>query len=354
LTDAARAFLAKLPGWEEVDQWIREERDSYSQQEDETAQTFMVNVQHEVAYAEAIWVGDYQRALEQARACADRLGVDAHGEYRAWWYYLAGSASALCAAAEESPHLRTAAGDLFARACAAAPTATWFREVTRFIGYGDTDETIDDPLLISASEAIERRIQQAGVVGAAFENEVQDVSDKLNSSEATTFEQGLELLGLWLGIIAIRPRGRGVPDGVWSFGEAAAVAFEAKSNEQPEGPISLSTAREARGHINWIKSNVPGFDLGSISTVVVSDRTTVSGAAVPNAEGLSVVSLAFIRELGTKVLSTIRALRVQASAPSDPAFRRVIADRLVAERLDPVSIRAALLGNPLGDFPIGD
>ena len=95
LVNTARAFLQKTPGWEQVDQWIRDERDSYPQLEDKVAQTLMANVVDEIDYADAMWVGDYQRALEKARSCADRLSGPDLADYRAWWYYLAGSAAAL-------------------------------------------------------------------------------------------------------------------------------------------------------------------------------------------------------------------------------------------------------------------
>ena len=115
--EVARAFLKKTPGWEEVDQWIREERDSYPQLKDNVAQTLMANVQDEIEYADAMWVGDYQGALQKARSCADRLGGNDLSDYRAWWYYLAGSAAALSVTRDNSVHLRDASRELFGRAC---------------------------------------------------------------------------------------------------------------------------------------------------------------------------------------------------------------------------------------------
>ena len=142
-----------------------------------------------------------------------------------------------------------------------------------------------------------------------------------------------------------------MPDGVWSFAGDAVVALEAKSNEQPTGQISLSTAREAQGHINWVKSKLQVPETTPISTVVISDRLAVAEEARPNTEALYVVGLPFIRELGPKVISTIRGLRAQASEGSNEDFRRVIAERLKAEKLDPKSILSELLRSPLSEFP---
>ena len=351
-TTKARAFLHKEPGWEGVDEWIQGERDNCQRLPDIVEQTLMSNVPDEMDYTYAMWMGDYQGALEKAQACAARLRGDALADYRAWWYYLAGSAAALSSVKDHAPHLAQTSTELFSRACKAAPGSTWFREVVRFIGSESDFPPIEDPLLLIVAEAIERRIQQVGVAGVGFEKEAEDVIKSLESGDSTPFEQGLEKLGYWLGVDAMRPLGQGVPDGVWSFGEERVVTFEAKSNEQPTGGISLSTARQAQGHVNWVTGNTQQTDSTPISAVVISDRQQVAHAALPNAEGLYVVTLKSIRELGRRTLSTLRALKAQASETGNEDFRQAIAERLKNERLDPKNIQAELLGNPLRDLPV--
>ena len=351
-TTTARAFLRKEPGWEEVDEWIREERDNCQRLPDVVEQTLMSNVPDEIDYDHAMWVGDYKRALEKAQACADRLSGNALADYRAWWYYLAGSAAALSMTRDHAPHLAKASTDLFSRACDAAPRSTWFREVVRLVDSEIDSPPIEDPLLLTVAETIEKRIQMIGVAGVGFEKEATVVARFLESADATSFEQGLEKLGYWLGVDASRPSGQGVPDGIWSFGEEQVVAFEAKSNEQPTGPISLNTAREAQGHVNWVISNRHLTGSTPVSTVVISDRERVAREALPNAVGLFVASLTSIRELGRRILSTVRSLRAQASETGNEDFRQVIAERLKSEGLDPQNIQAELLGNRLSDFPV--
>ena len=176
--------------------------------------------------------------------------------------------------------------------------------------------------------------------------------EQLDGDDASPFEQGLERLGLWLGVDSVRPKGTGVPDGVWLFADETAVAFEVKSNEQSMGPISLSTAREAQGHNKWVESNIGVSDSTPISTVVISNRGTVASEALPSSEELFVVSLTTIRELGRRVVSSVRALRAEVSETNNESFRRVIAQRLKDEELDPRSIQAAFQLNPLKDFPV--
>ena len=350
----ALAHLRREPGWEKADEWIREQRDSYPQVEDEVAQTLMTNVQDEIDYARAMWVSDYQSALEKARICGDRLGGNALADYRAWWYYLTGSAAALSITADNSTHLADLVRDMFSRACSASPTATWFREASRLAEIEVDEEPLDDTLLLACAEAIDTKIHDVGVVGAEFEKQAHEMIELLDKSEATPFEQGLEQLGLWLGLDAKRPKGSGVPDGVWPFAEETSVAFEAKSDEQPNNSISLSTTREARGHMMWIRDRLSIPDSTSVSTVILSDRTSISSDAQPQAESLYVVDLNFIRDLGRRVVSTIRSLRSEVSEISNEQIRGIIAQRLLDEDLDPRSILVALHRNALSDFPVGN
>ena len=351
---AARAHLKREEGWEEVDEWIREERDSYPLLEDKVAKTLMENVKDEIDYAKAIWVGNHQLALERAKACADRLKHKDHSDYRAWWYYLAGSTVEHMLAINNSAHLSETAQELFARACSAAPTSTWFRETATRVANRSSDQFDDDPLLLLAAERIERRIHHIGVAGAGFDREAKTMIDQLDSIDAKTFEQGLERLGAWLGVEALRPTDKGVPDGVWVFADETVVTFEAKSMEHQERPISLNTARQARGHIKWVEHELQVPDATAIPAVIITDRTTVAKEALPSTQGLYVVDLPTIREFGRRIIALIRSIRAQASESDGEDFRRFIAESLNEKELDPSRILAMLQCNPLSEFLVVD
>ena len=320
--------------------------------EDKVAKTLMDNVKDEIDYAKALWVGNYQLALEKAKACADRLNDKDHSDYRAWWYYLAGSTVEHMRTIDGSAHLPETSRELFARACSAAPTSTWFFETATRVANTRSDQLDDDPLVLFAAEKIERIIHQIGVAGAGFDLEAKTMIDHLDSVDAKTFEQGLERLGTWLGVDALRPTGTGEPDGVWSFADETVVAFEAKSEERPGHPISLNTARQARGHIKWVEQELRTPDTTAVTTVVVTDRTTLAKDALPSTQRLYVVDLTTTRELGRRVIAIARSLRAQASETSGEDFRRVIADRLKQEKLDPKSVLEILKGNPLEGLPV--
>ena len=162
---SARAHLQKQQGWEQADEWIREARDSYPLLEDKVAKTLMENVEDEIDYATALWVGNYQLALEKAKACADRLKHKDHSDYRAWWYYLAGSSVEHMRTIDSSAHLPGTARELFARARSAAPTSTWFIATASRVANAISDQLDDDPLLLFAAERIEGRIHHFGVAG---------------------------------------------------------------------------------------------------------------------------------------------------------------------------------------------
>ena len=81
------------------------------------------------------------------------------------------------------------------RACNAAPRTTWFREVVRFVDFEIDYLPIEDPLLLTVAETIEKRIQQVGIAGAGFEKEAHDVIELLQNADATPFEKGLKATG---------------------------------------------------------------------------------------------------------------------------------------------------------------
>ncbi len=349
---AARSFLRKEPGWETVDQWIRGERDSYERKTDEVSQILLANVPDEIDYATCMWVGNYRGALKHARACTDRLGGDALANYRAWWYYLAGSAAMLSARVDKSPHLQDVARELFNRACSASSKSTWYWEALRNSGVEVSENPVDDLVLLAVAETIENRIQSIGIAGAGFEKKAKAMIENLKSDDSTPFEQGLKQLGFWLGVDAERPKGTGAPDGIWAFPDELVVVFEAKSDENPDGPISLSTSRQTQGHIRWVKSDRGLASDTPIISVVISDREVVASEAMPSAQGLFVVGLKAIRELGQKVVSTIRSLRVEASETSSEEFRHAVVERLKDEKIDPASIQAFLQRMPIDDLPV--
>ena len=345
-------FLVKAPGWEEVDQWIRDYRDTVSKVPDSTASTLMAISSDEVDYSYAMWREDFDTALAKARLCADALGGPDHAPYRAWWYYLAGSAAWISASRSGDDHMAEVAREMFTRASSAAPAVTWFGELARTPVLRGKVEQPADPMMAAAVENIENHLSEVGVVGRRFEREVTEFLELIDSDEAAPFERGLEQLGAWLGFDAIRPGRTGDPDGIWRLGDFVILALEAKSGQSEEDPVSLANARETQGHLNWIKTNLEPTAETNVFGVIVSPRSSISREALPQCESLYLMGLSQARITARQIVDLVRGIRVRATEESSEALKTLIRQRLTESGLDPARVLHTLKKLPLPDLPV--
>src|SRR5262249_27420773 len=137
-----------------------------------------------------------------------------------------------------------------------------------------------------AAESIQERLMELGVVGPRFEAHLATVEESLGSTQANTYAQVLEDLGRLLGFLASRPDGSGAPDCVWSLERQAFIAFEAKTQETPEGSISLATVRQAQSHLDWLRAKEEPPAGAQTKSIIVTPRTTLAKSAAVSADGL--------------------------------------------------------------------
>lgn len=82
----------------------------------------------------------------------------------------------------------------------------------------------------------------------------------------TSFEEALEMLGLYLGFDSKRADKNGEgPDVYWVTQEGVAFALEAKNEKGPKKPLSKSEAGQLRTASAWLKSEYPGFEIVPVS-----------------------------------------------------------------------------------------
>src|SRR5262249_34846727 len=97
-------------------------------------------------------------------------------------------------------------------------------------------------------------LEAHGRVGPQCGKAISQQRDKIHATASNRFEQGLEMLGRLLGAKAQRFTENGEPDGFWLFGDWLAFVFEAKTDEDPSGRISLNTVRQAASHEQTVRS----------------------------------------------------------------------------------------------------
>lgn len=348
--DLLQAFLRQDEDWRDADDWIRKYRDKTTRSIDTAAQALLLVAAEEVDYLYALWRGDYEHALAKARSIADALSGDEMIGYRAWWYYLAGSVAWSIAqmAVDESYH--AVAKDLFTRAARCPTAVSWFPSLTRMKIISELEREVDE-LLSHAVENIEEELTRLGLIGPKFEKSINESLSLISQDERKPFERGLEIVGKLLGFVASRPQVQGAPDCLWQLSDRVCIGFEAKSEESPGNPISISDARQAKGHFDWIKANVKLSKNSVLLVELVSPRSTISTEALPHAEGVYYMAVEGIRALARQACSMLRNIRAQSTEAAEEQLRNNIYEGLSQEQLDPGNLLQLLQKTRLQDLP---
>jgi hypothetical protein len=107
--------------------------------------------------------------------------------------------------------------------------------------------------LTTQAEQIADKLNKIGLSGGKFERVIKDLECKIGDDSSSQFEQGLAIMGEFLGFCSMRyGKGDSAPDVIWwTLNKEFCIVFEAKSNEDENGGISTSKLRQSRGHIDW-------------------------------------------------------------------------------------------------------
>lgn len=248
--------------------------------------------------------------------------------------------------------MATVSRDMFRRAASATQSVTWFLNLANNPLLMEKIDSPADEFAANAVEGIEAQLLQAGVVGERFEKDIQTFLELIDNDDARQFENGLRILGGWFGFDASRPGGQGDPDGIWRLADLLIVAFEAKTEESSEGPISVRTAREAQGHLNWVNSNLDPASNSEVIGVVISSRSKIAKEALPHCENLYLVSTSEVRQWSRDITDLVRGLRARATQESSGALRDMILERLTETGLDPKRLLGLLKSKPLSELSL--
>jgi hypothetical protein len=152
----------------------------------------------------------------------------------------------------------------------------------------------------------------------------------------------LKELGELLGFEAERPSGNAPPDGAWRDGQQVWLLFEAKTEERPENAVSVSEARQAASHHDWVRAQL-GWDRPERSlTALVSYKTSVDASAAAVGRDVVLVGPGAIRELGSRAIALHREIRPRARGLSDEQLAAAIAEEFRSRRLRSEDLVAAL------------
>lgn len=340
LLSFVRLFLEQGDDWRAAEDQIFAIREELDEILPEALQELGEAAKHEVDYVHCLWRGDYAGALDAAQSTITALaGGDALKGYRGMWHYLAGCAALLLSsetggdADKALHHFKTAR-----KVCAIRLPNI------EALGQEQADET---PFVFSDQLAVERlelNLCELGLTNPAkFARLEQDIRRGLESDDAKSFERAQQQLGDLLGFRSENSEEQGAPDPRWSIGDSLCFVFEDHIKESSDTDISLEKARQAAGHVKWVRANMPALaEKAAVISILVTNARTDSEDCRIHLNDVSVWPLQKYRKWASSVLDSIRALRAGLSRQGDLAWRAEAISELARLSATPSSLAEAM------------
>ncbi|MFD2763526.1 DEAD/DEAH box helicase [Micromonospora eburnea] len=304
--------------WREVDADIIAHRDALSQVPPAGAAELQRAAGREVAAWEAVWQGEWERALDLIRQVLDNLrGGKAPQRYAALWHYLGSCIARRLAMQTGDATYAEASAAYYRDARAAGRGTNWLSHLAAPVEEAQQAEpALVDPLDEVAVSSILARLSTLGK-SSTFEPEMERIRTGLGETPAKPYEAALVGLGHFSG--ATDSVGNGdadaAPDATWTFGDLIWIAWEAKSEAKPEGEIGASDVRQAGGHLRFVADKRGEAAPGDSVSLLVSAQHTVHPAARAVAENhVYLVRPSDVLDLFERLNSAWRMLRAIYSA----------------------------------------
>lgn len=339
-------FLSHGDEWNAADEYILTRRTGKTQKEPPGTDKLRAAVRHEVRYQYCLWHGDYESAVRECGSVLTALSGDEVRGYRAFWYYLAGSAAWLGAQAC-IPALDAVARRYFGHAAGAAEGVRWLFELAR-LGLAEGGSTTEDGRLAAVIEGLETRLESRGRANdRRFEQEVNSIISGLNQEEAGAFETAHVQLGALLGYEAGNSTATAAPDPWWIAGDDLCFVAEDHSDSAAENALGATKVRQGVTHPDWIRKNVMLRADVEIVSSILSPCQSVDPDARTYAGEVCYWNLEEFRRWATFATGVVRKLRSSFPGPGDPEWRRRAAQEYRDAGLDPASLKARLLQSRL-------
>lgn len=195
-------------------------------------------------------------------------------------------------------------------------------------------------------------LQKWRIIGSSFARKVSETQNDIENNDAKIFERGLATLGKMLGASSHQWTDDGAPDGLWIFGNWHAFVFEAKTDENPEGGISLDTVRQSRTHEQRVRADklIPAFV--PCSTIVISPRATVHNLATSHIEDIAYLSHDDVIKLFSDVALALERLRASAPGSTEEALQENALQFYREKSVALQNVKERLLRRKLRDLPV--
>lgn len=332
LGDNIDIFVAHGPEWKTADNHILETRDELTQSPILSASPLGNSVVHEVKFHDALWSGDFDRALSSAKDVLASLagGHDLKG-YSALWNYLAGSAA-------YQAGQKSVAQEHFSAAFSCASTLPWLKQIQKLLS-NQTQEAPIDVIYGERIERIEGVLERFGKSGSVkIEKYFQAIREGLSSMKAKPFEEAQVKLGRLIGFESGNTERPGDPDPWWIFGRQG-VVFEDYTATGENPVISKEKTLQAKAHPDSLASEHPGV---IFSVVFCSTSDKLHFAAEPHTENVFYISVEDFKKFAGECMATMRVLWNHFRSPGVMEWREFAARKLAEAKLGSDDILARL------------
>jgi hypothetical protein len=130
-----------------------------------------------------------------------------------------------------------------------------------------------------------------------------------------------------------------------------AILLEGKSEESPNGPVSVENCRQASGHLNWARVDPRIKDCEEMLSILVTPRERIDPKAIPQADRVYISNISDIKELYDKAVHLLTVVRTSMTSAANEELRENILQEMISRNLTPQSIRSFLISKPAGKLP---
>lgn len=351
LSPKVKVFMGRGPDWDPAEADIIKRRDSKPAILPSYVKTLADVATLEVKYQYELWKESYDEALAYATQVIDKLsGSDLSG-YRALWHYFAGNAAHLLSKLPGQDAMSQTASDHFRRAARAVKTVSWFTRLAHELKLDGQAQLPQSYLTALALEGIGECVNNLGTEGSKFERTMKAYAALMRQTDPDQFDEGLTQLGRMLGFGATRPQGKAAPDSIWELGGQLTVLFESKSGADPSGSVSVSTGRQAAGHLKWYQAHASLSPGAQVHTILVTPQRFLDDDARPCANGIFYVHIDSIRGLFLEAENFLRTVRAKVAGMEVHRRTEIIYSELRDAHLTPEDIVARLTKTSLSTLP---
>jgi len=296
----------------------------------------------EVRTWQAAWRQDWEAAARGAVDVLEHLTASDLRPYRSLWAYLGSAWSALAAKDGE-----TGAADRAARllrtAHQAASGTTWLREVQPLPSADPASDPIDDDAVAGVTSTFTGPLKSATV----FDKKTATMLVGLAQTDPPVYEPALLTLGTLIGAESFKPPGKGRADAVWIWPRLW-VTLEAKSDQQPEGTLSMEYVRQANTQLDSVAADREQDAPADSFSLIVSPRRLVDPDAVPIArDHLHLATPDTVLDIAHDAVRAWKELRGAAAGIDGRGQHGAIAQVLWQHRVLPTQVRDRLTSDPI-------